>query len=350
MSSQWSRHYDNNYQCYYYVNNHTNTSQWEIPDEYVEFENEHNDNNHSSADPKKMPNHMLKKAPLKTQSVMDMKSYISEDQIHNFKTRRKSTGHYDSNYKSNYSTNDLHSNELKNESNRKAKNNTIPFDHSTNYSDMDNDNDEVNQMKYELSNITLYETYNREYEILRRTISNQRDLKSLQSKSKSYHSKSDAFTSSYDHDDYPKQDYNDFVRLYKIQRPYMSVSHMLPCVLCHNEVSNIVFFPCEHRCVCRPCLLRENIQEENLQTSPDQYSHNNCPLCGEIIKKYLNFENGLEIEKYWKWVFETKPFLSKNFIRNFRLSEGVIETVYVQPKFQKHKKRNELDSGICSLS
>ena len=145
------------------------------------------------------------------------------------------------------------------------------------------------------------------------------------------------------------RNYVQMARLYKIYRPYSLTetnSKSLKCVLCHDREPVDVFFPCEHRCVCRPCIGKEQICDDTtFETNLDGYC--NCSLCAEVIKKILPYENGQEIEKYWTWVYEQKIHLPDGFLRNFRHSAAVIEAVYVNNPQGSHTTN---ESTMCTLS
>ena len=145
------------------------------------------------------------------------------------------------------------------------------------------------------------------------------------------------------------RNYVQMARLYKIYRPYsLSETNFkcLKCVLCNDREPVDVFFPCEHRCVCRPCIAKEQICDDaSFETNLNGYC--NCSLCAEVIKKILPYENGQEIEKYWTWVYEQKIHLPDGFLRNFRHSAAVIEAVYVNNPQGSHTTN---ESTMCTLS
>jgi hypothetical protein len=156
--------------------------------------------------------------------------------------------------------------------------------------------------------------------------------------------RSDSTTSSYPGG--RSQDYIGLAHIYKIQRPYsLSTAKKMKCVLCHSNETSDVFFPCEHRCVCRPCIKTENIlTDSQFMLNSDGYC--NCPLCATIIKKILPHD-GHEVEVYWKWVHEISPPLPAGFLRNFKHSAGVIETVHVNGKSDTNFDNS---TGLCTLS
>jgi hypothetical protein len=127
------------------------------------------------------------------------------------------------------------------------------------------------------------------------------------------------------------QDYVHLAQIYRIQRPYMETGTDIPCVLCRRNSAKDVFFPCEHRCVCRECIRKENISDD-MSISAEKLdsgdSFCNCPLCGSTIKKILPCQNGFEKDLYWKWATEITPPLPKGFMKDFKHSAGVIEAVF----------------------
>lgn len=131
------------------------------------------------------------------------------------------------------------------------------------------------------------------------------------------------------------QDYLHMARMYKLTRPYSDPAFLGMCVLCHANFADMVFFPCEHRCVCSECVDREHIcSDSQMNSIRDGYC--NCSLCAAVIKLILPSENGAEVEKYWSWVYEEPVKLPNNFLRNFRHSAAVIRTVFVRHPKQEH--------------
>lgn len=141
-----------------------------------------------------------------------------------------------------------------------------------------------------------------------------------------------------------KQDYIGLAVLYRSQRKYADPYADLLCVLCNREYCTEVFFPCEHRCVCSTCIETEKIMDDISCYDSDDYSCN-CALCGAIIKKILPAEGGMEVDKYWDWVYEIPVELPRNFMRDFRHSAAIIRSVYVN-----QKEEEQDDSIACVLS
>ena len=128
-----------------------------------------------------------------------------------------------------------------------------------------------------------------------------------------------------------KQDYLNLARIYKLERPYSDPNSLIACILCHEEHANVVFFPCQHRCICKACLVKENICTEGQFTKAGGYC--NCSLCAAVIKHILPFEHGAEVERYWQWVLQEQVPLPPGFMRNFRHSAAVIKAVYMNDEY-----------------
>lgn len=149
------------------------------------------------------------------------------------------------------------------------------------------------------------------------------------------------------------QDYVQMARLYKVQRPYSDPHNPVVCLLCHKNLAEDVFFPCEHHCVCRACIKKEKICEERqLAKMPDGYP--NCSLCASVIKLILPLEDGLEVDKYWNWVYEEKVTLPTAFMRNWKHSADVIQTVFIDDKEHgkghARRRRSHTNSTFCVIS
>ena len=87
------------------------------------------------------------------------------------------------------------------------------------------------------------------------------------------------------------QDYLALAREYTRLKPYTGHNHQTTCVLCSKAEAKVVFFPCEHRCVCKNCVKIEKICEDRMLSSI-AHGHSNCPVCAQIIKLMLPHENG----------------------------------------------------------
>lgn len=144
------------------------------------------------------------------------------------------------------------------------------------------------------------------------------------------------------------QDYLGLAAQYKQTRPYSDPNFYAVCVLCNVHEAEDVFFPCEHRCVCRACLQREHIVSESMMKNQVD-GHCYCSLCATVIKLILPAECGLEVDKYWDWVYEVPVPLPKGFLKNFKHSAGVIRSVYCD-EHGHDDDSNERKSEICSIS
>mmetsp|Transcript_16007 Transcript_16007/g.26848 ORF Transcript_16007/g.26848 Transcript_16007/m.26848 type:complete len:371 (+) Transcript_16007:189-1301(+) len=143
------------------------------------------------------------------------------------------------------------------------------------------------------------------------------------------------------------QDYLGMIQIYNLQRPFLDRSHNINCVLCQRVVPEDVFFPCEHKVVCRGCIQKEQVcPDYDLQKFPN--GHCNCPLCAAIIKLILPNENGKEVEKYWSWVLAVKPELPQGFLRDFRHSAAIIQKVHIDENIAMRKRREK--KSCCTIS
>eukprot|EP01041_Mallomonas_annulata_P005762 gene5762-11646_t len=136
------------------------------------------------------------------------------------------------------------------------------------------------------------------------------------------------------------------VHMYKQHRGYYRPSNPITCVLCKTNTAKHVFFPCEHVCVCPECISKDKfVSEMNLSGTPGGYCI--CPVCAGTIKLILTYENGAEIEKYWHWVLEVEPTLPSSFTRDFKLSEGIILSVYVNENLKEEDTTSKKSSACC---
>lgn len=142
------------------------------------------------------------------------------------------------------------------------------------------------------------------------------------------------------------QDYIGMVHQYKLQRPFVDRHHKINCVLCNKVVPEDIFFPCEHKVVCRGCIHREQVcADYDLAKFPN--GHCNCPLCAAIIKLILPNEYGKEVEKYWDWVLAVKPELPQGFMRDFRHSAAIIQKIHID---ENTRLRNQENRKCCTIS
>jgi hypothetical protein len=128
---------------------------------------------------------------------------------------------------------------------------------------------------------------------------------------------------------------------YRINRPYSNPNYTAKCVLFYHRIVQDVFFPCEHHCVCRHCIYEEKICEERMLSKiPD--GHITCSLCASIIKKIIPLQGGLEVEKYWDWVYEERISLPSEFMRNFRHAAHIITNVYMNDPYKQQYQQQLL--------
>lgn len=108
------------------------------------------------------------------------------------------------------------------------------------------------------------------------------------------------------------------------------------CVICRKEKPiTMIFFPCEHSCVCEDCrrlhsigmrTRHQNRHHPQHQTTNEANSKNNdvivvenpllCPICNDEIKLTLRFSHDAR-ERYWSWVHEVRPYLDPSFSKYF---------------------------------
>lgn len=140
------------------------------------------------------------------------------------------------------------------------------------------------------------------------------------------------------------QDYLGMVQIYNLQRPFLNRHHTINCVLCQQVVPEDIFFPCEHKVVCRGCLQKEQVcPDYDMDKFPN--GHCNCPLCAAVIKLILPNEYGKEVEKYWEWVLAVKPELPQGFKRDFRHSAAIIQKVHID----ENKRLRERKKNVCCV-
>jgi hypothetical protein len=153
------------------------------------------------------------------------------------------------------------------------------------------------------------------------------------------------------------QDYIGIASIHSIQAPY-SRSQLLKsltqgdlkmplCSLCRKMECQMMFFPCEHCCVCSKCIsIEQFVDQESRKLTPS--GAQNCPLCAQIIKKMIPFDKGKELDKYWSWVNEVSPTLPRGFMRNFKHSAAVIQKVWIDDnKKDTEKNKGSMSCTIC---
>jgi hypothetical protein len=352
LPAHWTKHYDDNYDCFYYVNSITGKTQWEFPEEDGTAPAAAVDENMEKL--RKFNEKNKKRA--KSLTSMHFEWYNSEEYRQEFGTGgeeskgtsplppayspRKSKDHEDDDEYNSTLAYTMYDHDTYNP----ATSSSLLKEHSllSNYQsygeDDDYDRDQLSPTPYEYRE-NIYNT--RKF-----YSSSSSHLKNISNKDFSSHKlipsprtaqkhKNQGPQHDYHDDDEPKrQDYASFARLYKLQRPYMDPALPALCLLCHKNYAADVFFPCQHHCICRACIRKENICDEKTFVKMSNNGGSNsgycmCSLCGGIIKLILPLEGGKEIDKYWQWVYEEKIVLSKEFMRNWKHSAGVIQTVYV---------------------
>ena len=91
------------------------------------------------------------------------------------------------------------------------------------------------------------------------------------------------------------------------------------CCMCKKRRVSLVFYPCQHACVCDSCIREHKIGVlDHRPLQPSQYqlektTWNACPLCVSEIKRIVRLTN-TAAHDYEKWVYDVKPpipFLDK---------------------------------------
>ena len=140
------------------------------------------------------------------------------------------------------------------------------------------------------------------------------------------------------------KDYIGMAKTYKQQYANRKTNNNAICTICQRDRVDDVFFPCEHRCVCRSCIKSQQICEEGMLTScPNGYCM--CPICSESIKLILEYENGNETVRYWTWVYEVAPALPTGFTKKFQRSAKLLEL-----KFKKGMDKESRKKILASIS
>ena len=108
------------------------------------------------------------------------------------------------------------------------------------------------------------------------------------------------------------KNYVHLAREYTLTAKYRDLSSQsTPCVMCKKEVATVVFFPCEHKCICALCKSAHKI---GMPTETGSWNY--CAICcGEIKIAFIS--DGTEVERYWRWVKEVKPTIGTAFLRKF---------------------------------
>ena len=149
------------------------------------------------------------------------------------------------------------------------------------------------------------------------------------------------------------QDYVSLANIHRLQIKFSShaakFGEVPICLLCHKSECKTVLFPCEHRCVCDSCIQKESFCDaDTVHKILNGFC--NCPLCAQIIKKMLPYDNGKEIEKYWDWVNEVNPVMPSGFIRNFRHSAAIIQKIRIDDAKKEREQKGIGGGGGGSIS
>ncbi|TMW66042.1 hypothetical protein Poli38472_003807 [Pythium oligandrum] len=114
------------------------------------------------------------------------------------------------------------------------------------------------------------------------------------------------------------KNYDNFVKDYNSLKPYArrrdgTFPSDTRCVFCKYHVPIIVFFPCQHKCVCNICLRSYDIGVDT--SNPNTWT--SCPVCMSDIRLVLP-NDGREEDLYWHWVLEVEPMLPASLRTNSR--------------------------------
>ena len=150
------------------------------------------------------------------------------------------------------------------------------------------------------------------------------------------------------------KDYMAMAREYIASTPFRHLDDPdIKCILCKDNVVNMVFFPCTHKCVCTPCIDKNNIGKPNVPSS-----WNFCAICCEEIKIALPYTEDV-VDKYWAWVREVKPFIPPNFIRAFhkrstanikRLIKDGDKDIYDDGAADEGREGKKYGAKVCCIS
>eukprot|EP01038_Epipyxis_sp_PR26KG_P011205 gene11205-15029_t len=324
LPEPWKQYFDDNYQMYYYFNSVTSETQWEKPSLKSSNTSTGNFNATSGKLNQKMSTNEVKTIT---------KSVVTDSSITTTKVlTRKAT--IDSNYEEylqTFYTNDIDTEDM-HDSDFAANNDLLVDDNDDLYDEygipkIDENSYDEEQLEESQQSFTQQKHQSmQEHRLNHTALKRKTSVELIGGKN---------------------QDYIGMAKIYHLQIPYADRRHNPLCVLCNESYPEDVFFPCEHKCVCRKCILQNAIViDSKLKTTPNGYS--NCSLCAAIIKLILPYENGAEIEKYWNWVYEVRTELPSGFKKNFRHSASVIKAVYMNDN--DHQKNNEHEkSGICTI-
>jgi hypothetical protein len=343
LPPNWSRHYDNNHNAYYYYNHITLETTWILP---TTIRSNSNSNCNSP-----MNNNRFKLPPIDTSGIKQYDNTINStyhynENLHSNEYFIQQNSEYDQCFKdSEYQQQQqqLHDNQkISPYGTKKASMpahmlenpNSLDTKPSEYYSDMDSE-DEI------CSSDDEYLRENGAYTMPVFSIPEQRGFLP------------------YIHR-VPKtpiiggmnKDYIAMAKTYKQHYPYRKSNNNAICTLCQNEKVHDIFFPCEHRCVCKSCIKSQQICEEGL-LSKFTNGYCMCPLCSEPIKLILEYENGNETIRYWTWVYEVIPPLPTGFQKKFLRSAKLLEIKYHREmdKLQRKKILASIDNeDSCTIN
>jgi len=119
------------------------------------------------------------------------------------------------------------------------------------------------------------------------------------------------------------KDYLSMAREYTQSEPYRNLSGAQPCLVCGTRASELVLFPCAHKCLCTACAKSQHFVESS-RAKLEEGAWCFCPLCNEEIKRILP-HTGTEVADYWTWVHEVKPVLPGGFRSRLSQSSQMLE-------------------------
>lgn len=77
----------------------------------------------------------------------------------------------------------------------------------------------------------------------------------------------------------PAQDYFSLAKEYVLTAPYQNTASGEACVICGNRMASIVFFPCEHKCLCKHCVAAEGFDGRINNDYDGDDDERLCPIC-----------------------------------------------------------------------
>ncbi|EQC37137.1 hypothetical protein SDRG_05364 [Saprolegnia diclina VS20] len=93
------------------------------------------------------------------------------------------------------------------------------------------------------------------------------------------------------------------------------------CIMCKTQKILMVFFPCEHKCVCNKCLDYHPPVTKTIGKGA-HWPHA-CPVCYRDVT--VMFENtGFEVDHYWK--LDEVPHLPNSFVTSFKRAGSRLNT------------------------